>query len=105
MLYVLRSLWSGGFFGLQCGRCLAVQGCGRFAQVPISHHPGAPAAVTPEQAASWVFVGGVPEAAWRAAPALPRVQAQVAALIQGRVLVGHNLPQVGNWKIMLGSTM
>ena len=51
--------------------------------------------MTPEQAASWVFVGGVPEAAWRAAPPLPQVQALVAALIQGRVLVGHNLPQVG----------
>ncbi|GAB4816923.1 hypothetical protein N2152v2_003969 [Parachlorella kessleri] len=73
---------------------LAGPSSGGRARAAAAHSPAAAArrAVTPEQA-SWVFVGGVPEAAWRAAPPLPQVQAQVAALIQGRVLVGHNLPQ------------
>ncbi len=39
-------------------------------------------------------MGGVPRKEWEAAPPLDQVRAQVAALIEGRLLVGHNLPQV-----------
>lgn len=46
----------------------------------------------PEQA-DWRFIGGVRPAQWEAAPPLTAVRAQLAELIAGRVLVGHNLPK------------
>jgi hypothetical protein len=53
-----------------------------------------PVAGTPLEAGGWRAVGGVPPRAWRgAAPPLAEARATLAALLAGRVVVGHNLPK------------
>jgi hypothetical protein len=53
-----------------------------------------PVAGTPLEGGGWRAVGGAPPRAWRGvAPPLAEARAALAALLAGRVVVGHNLPK------------
>ena len=84
----LQPVW-----GLQsCAARSMRAGAEEGAPAPTPSRPPHPLAAEGElQHARWRHVGGQPPDAWRRAPPLSEVRRQLAALLQGRILVGHHL--------------
>lgn len=61
------------------GRVLLYEHCNPLEQLPE------------QQRRRWSHVGGAPPALWQHAPPLSEVRARLAALLRGRILVGHHL--------------